>query len=314
MEKDLKYYLFSQPILFRLFLPMAKVYYYFLLKKWMSPKEYLLERYEKWMKRSPNWENPERWSDKLYWLKLYHTKPEFGMYADKFRVRDFIAEKWGEEHLIPLLYETDEPDNIRPENLPDIPFIIKTNHDSSGGIIVRDKYDKEHNWTAIRNTLRFNMAFNYYWNGREAQYRDIKPHIIVEKLLLDEQGNIPMDYKLHFFNGKLAITQVIRRKGEDFTITFYTKEWEKVPCKMVFEQDIFTPEPKNFKKMIALGEKVAKGFPNLRVDFYDVGGKLYFGELTFHIGGGNIRFEPDAYDFEFGKMLELPKKENLQPV
>ncbi|MCV6628471.1 MAG: glycosyl transferase [Flavobacteriaceae bacterium] len=306
MRKKIKNSIFENTFLFNLALPLAHLYYFFLLKKYLPAKWFLKSKFSQVMGHAPNFDSPITINEKLNWLKLNSTSTKDGRFADKYRVRSFIKELWGEEYLIPLLYETKNAADIQPKNLPDIPFIIKTNHDSSGGIIVMDKTDPTISWTMIRNTLRWNMAFNYYWNGREVQYKEVKPHIVVEQLLFNENGDIPEDYKLHYFNGKLAIVQVDTGRMKDHKRNLYDSQWNPIECSWEYPVGDWESRPELFENMRMLGETIAKDFSYIRVDFYNIGDKLYFGEITFHAGGGLGRFYPASFDAKFGEMLVLP--------
>lgn len=278
------------------------------MDKYLSQKQYLEKKFKKYFKYPLDLENPKTLNEKISWLKLHDRNPLMGPAADKYAVREYIKNKLGEKYLVPLLYTTLNPKDIKPENLPDVPCIIKVNHNSSGGIIVRDKYSPDVDYTYIKNTLRWNMSENYYWNGREPQYRNIIPRIIVEKLLMDDEGNIPFDYKFHFFNGKLAFAQVDSDRLTNHKRNLYSADWENLPCSWEYEKGKFIDKPVSFNEMKELGTILAQDFTYVRVDFYALGDKVFFGELTFHSDGGIGPFTPHEYDLKFGDMLVLPKK------
>ena len=146
--------------------------------------------------------------------------------ADKYAVREYVAERIGDEYLVPLLYHTDSPADITPENLPDAPFIVKTTHGSSGGIMVRDKSAID--WKALRESLRELLRTNYYLS-KEWPYKNIESRIVVEKLLLDRNGNIPFDYKIHCFHGQSRIIQVDLDRFIDHKRNLYDTEWRLQP-------------------------------------------------------------------------------------
>jgi hypothetical protein len=290
---------------FHIIHPFLEFYRYFSYKKYYSTEKYLKLKYKEIFGKELDLKNPKTFNDKINWLKLNEVKPIQTICADKFKVRDFIAEKIGSEYLIPLFFSTKYPSEIIPENLPDEPFIIKVNHDSSGGIIVKNKNDIK-DWKKIQSSLRWKMNDNFYWNCREPQYKNIKPHIIVEKLLLDEKGNIPADFKLHFFNGKLGIIQIDSDRLSYHKRNLYDPDWNHLDFIWEYEQGIITSKPAMLDSMKMLGEKIAKDFIYVRVDFYLIFDKIYFGEITFHPGGGYDIFKPEKFDLEVGKLLELP--------
>ncbi|MHA7864098.1 ATP-grasp fold amidoligase family protein [Flagellimonas marinaquae] len=255
------------------------------------------------MGRELDLENPRTLNEKINFLKIYERHPLLPIAADKYKVRDYIKKTIGEEYLIPLVLHTKNPEDIVPENLPDYPVIIKTNHNSSGGIIVKDKSSMD--WKAKRKLLAKLLRENHYYSTREWQYKDIEPRIVVEKLMTDTKGNIPDDYKLHCFNGKLVFTQVDLDRHTDHKRNLYDVEWNQIPCKWIYENGAEVTQPDNYLKMKELAEIIAQDFTYVRVDFYSIGASIFFGELTFHSDSGFGKFIPDSYDSEFGKMLDI---------
>lgn len=251
-----------------------------------------------------NLKNPKTFNEKVSWLKLNDRTPLHTISADKFKVREYIAKKIGNEYLIPLILNTNNPQDIVQEKLPDFPIIIKTNHNSSGGIIIKDKQSV--NWKRVRFDLKKLLHENYFYSSREWQYKNIKPSIVVEKLLLDENGNIPYDYKMHCFNGKLVFTQVDLDRQTNHTRNLYDNYWKFIPCKWIYKNGKQIEKPATYDKMQLLAEKIAEDFIYVRVDFYVIQKKLFFGELTFHSESGYGKFEPESYDQYFGSLLNLP--------
>ncbi|MFD2823595.1 ATP-grasp fold amidoligase family protein [Lacinutrix iliipiscaria] len=289
---------------FALIQPFKNIYEY-LRYALVSDTALINKEFVKNLGYKPNLENPQTFNEKLQWLKLNDRTPLHTICADKYKVRDYVKEKIGEEYLIPLVFETKNPRAIVPENLPDYPVIIKTNHDSSGGIIVRDK--SQHNWINVQNTLAKFLNINYYHRFKEWQYKNIERRIVVEELLMDKSGDIPFDYKMHYFNGKLEFTQVDIDRQKDHRRNLYDANWNLLDVQWVYKTGNDVERPKLFDKMIELGEKFAQDFCYLRVDFYHVNDKIYFGELTFHAESGSGAFNPKHYDDDFGKRLKLHK-------
>jgi len=253
--------------------------------------------------------NPETLNEKINWLKLYNKEDIHTLIADKYRVRSYITEKIGAQFLIPLLYHTDNSDDIIPENLPNSEFIIKTNHDSSGGIIVRDKTAVD--WPKTRKRFKKLLKENNFYSTREWQYKNIVPHLVVEKLLTNEDGSIPDDYKLHCFNGKVQFIGVdLDRHKENRARNLYDINWNLMSCNWGRPNGKNLPKPSNFDEMIKLAEKLAEGFIYLRVDFYSVEGKTYFGELTLHQSSGFRKFWQHECDEKLGKLLDISALKN----
>ena len=269
-----------------------------------SEKETIRWRFKHNFGRELDVENPQTLNEKINWLKLNDRGPLHTKCADKFSVRDYIASKIGTKYLIPLLYHTENPKELIPENLPEIPFIIKTNHDSGGVFIVRDKSKLDYKKAQLDFKRYLNN--NYYQESKEWQYKDIEPRILVEKLLLDQEGKIPFDYKMHCFNGKLNFTQVDLDRQENHTRNLYDEKWNFIPCQWKYKNGRQIERPSNYDEMKRLAEEIAKDFIYVRVDFYSVQDQIFFGELTFHPESGLSRFDPPKYDLIFGKQLCLP--------
>ncbi len=276
------------------------------LRTALLPEKYRLERrFKRILGYSLDLDRPVTLNEKIQWLKLYDRTELHPICADKYAVRDYIKQKIGEEYLISLVFHSDDPAQIKADKFPDYPFIIKTNHDSSGGIIVWKKEDV--NWDEVREIFRKRMKSNYAIFGKgEWQYASIKPMIIAERLLITEDGSIPADFKMHCFNGSLKFTQVDLDRQTNHTRNLYDRDWNYIPVSWLYKNGREVTKPSVYEKMVQLAEKLAKEFIYLRVDFYVVSGNIYFGELTFHSDSGNGKFIPEEWDTTFGNMLKLP--------
>lgn len=276
------------------------------LRTALLPEKYRLKRrFKRIMGYTLNLEKPVTLNEKIQWLKLYDRTELHPICADKYAVRDYIKEKIGEEYLIPLVFHSYDWRDIKPENFPEYPFIIKTNHDSSGGEIVWDKKDVD--WDKVRNQFRKRLKSNYAIFGKgEWQYADIKPMIIAEKLLVTADGGIPADFKMHCLNGNLEFTQVDLDRHKDHTRNLYDKAWNLLPVEWIYENGPDLEKPLVYSKMVELAEFLAKDFICLRVDFYVLQEKIFFGELTFHSDSGYMKFDPKEWDTTFGNKLKLP--------
>lgn len=258
---------------------------------------------------------PKTLNEKIQWLKLYDRNEAYAQYADKFAVRELIGNLFGAEYLIPLVFQTDNWLDIKEENLPDTPFIIKPNHSCGDYVIVRDKNTVD--WRKLKMDCRFWMLKDYYILSQEYQYKHIKRKVVVELLLQDNMGRIPNDYKLHFINGKLVFIYVsVDREGENKR-NIYDPNWQLLEFSWLSkEKNPETtkgnniPRPLSLDKMKQFGEVVASRFPLVRVDFYDIEGHLYFGEVTLYHGSGFDIFTPGKYDQMFGRMLRIGKNGN----
>ena len=278
------------------------------LYKGMDDAEYLMRLYHACSGKNLNLDNPKTLNQKLQWLKLYDRKPEYTVMSDKYAVRAYIAEKLGEEYLIPLLGVWDDPEDIDFAALPD-KFVLKCNHNSSMGMCIckdKSKLDSE----KIKRELKKGLQQDYYLTGREWPYKDIKRRIIAEQYMESSADDLP-DYKIHCFNGEPRMILVCRDrfKATGLTEDFYTQSWERLPLKRpnVPNASEQIHKPAQLEKMLEMAKILAKDIPFVRVDFYEINGKIYFGEITFFPASGMVPFEPEQWDETFGSWLKLPK-------
>lgn len=257
-----------------------------------------------------NLDNPVTFSEKIQWLKLYNRRPEYTVYADKLKVRDYIKKTIGEEYLIPLIGAWDSPDEIDFDALPE-QFVLKCNHNSGTGMFIckdKSRMDKE----SVVNNLKKGLQENYYKKFREWPYKDIPRKVICEKFIVDSKTNELRDYKFFCFNGKPMIVDVIseRKVGvEDERIDFYDMDGNHLDMKYEeFRNSDVQPElPVNFELMKQLAEKLAAGKPFVRIDLYEADSKVYFGEITFYPSSGFKPFSPDDWDKKMGSWINLEK-------
>ena len=250
-----------------------------------------------------NLQNPKTLNEKINWLKINDRSEIHTAASDKYAVREYIKSKIGYQYLIPLLYHTTNASDLTQENLPDLSFIIKATHNSSGGVIVRDK--SKINWDKVQISFKRLLKENYFYSSREWQYKNITPRIVVEKLLTNKDGSIPTDYKFHCFNGKLGFVQVDLDRHIGHKRNLYDVNWEFIPCIWKYPNGKKEDKPDSFDKMKNLAETIAMDFLYIRVDFYCIDDKIYFGELTFHSESGLGKFSPPEYDLKFGNLLNL---------
>jgi len=256
--------------------------------------------------------NPQTLNEKIQWFKLNDRTPLHTLCADKYAVRGYIKEKIGEEYLVPLIFKTKNPNDLKPENLPDFPFIIKTSHSSSRYHIIKDKYFV--NWKSVRKDFTKWLKENIYYTRREWQYKNIIPRIIVEKLLLDSNNQIPFDYKFHCFNGEVKMVQVdLYRGSNNHCRNWYYPNWETCPFKWsaVINGHITDPiphyikPPEKLNKLISFSTSLSKDFRYARIDWYNIDDKIYFSEITFYHDGGFRPILPPKWDMLLGRDLYL---------
>ena len=267
--------------------------------RYISDERYLKLFFKAHQGKKLNLDDPKTYNEKLQWLKLFDRCEEYTMMSDKYLVRDFIKEKIGDEYLIPLLGVWDKASDIDYSKLPD-QFVLKCNHDSGSVIICKDK--KTFNKVIAEKKLRKALKKQYFWKSREWNYKNIKPRIIAEKYMVDETGNDLKDYKLFCFSGEPKFIQVDAGRFVDHVRNFYTTEYG---CKN--DKELVIEKPEKLAEMLNLARILSKDIIHVRVDFYISNGNIYFGELTFHHGGGVMRIEPWSYDVLWGNYLELGK-------
>ena len=253
--------------------------------------------------------NPVSFNEKLQWLKLNDHREIYTICADKLRVRNYVAQKLGEEYLIPFLGSWETADEIDFDELPQ-QFVIKCNHNSGLGMcICKDK--EKLDLPEVRQKLQEGLEENYFLRGREWSYLDIPRRIVAEAFLSDGSGSLA-DYKIHVFNGKPRFILVCADRFDESGLTedFYTPDWEHMDIRRPGIPNAKKPQPKPelLEEMLTCAEKLSQGFPFVRVDFYVCGGKIYFGEMTFYPASGMVPFDPPEWDETFGSWLQLPTK------
>lgn len=273
----------------------------------ISDEKYIYIKYKLKFKKILNLKNPETFTEKIQYRILKDKKNAYTNLTDKYLVREYIKEKIGEKYLIKLLGVYEKVEDIDYNKLPD-KFVLKCNHDSGSVIICKDKlsFDKKE----AHKKLRFYLKRNYYYQTRETHYKNIKPLIICEEFL-EENNKAPIDYKYHCLNNDIQFIQVDISRFEDHKRNNFDKNWKLTPF-------IFGPKeynfdnnservrkPESFEKMKELSLKIAEDFDYCRVDFYEVNGKIYFGEITFTPGGGMEIFSPIEWDYKIGKLWNL---------
>jgi len=230
-------------------------------------------------------------------------------------VRRFVAERIGSEHLIPLLVSGNTVTREMFDLLP-YQFVIKANHGSAMNKIVQNKKDVDYK-DLKKETDRW-LSRNFYMGSRETQYRNIPPFVIAEKLMLDENGEIPKDYKIHCFNhrgSKHFVIQVDSDRFNGHVRDYYTSDWERIYLTVKYPNSQKAEpleKPPALDNIIKLADMLAQGFSYVRVDLYAINGKVYFGEMTFTPGSGFERFVPHSMDEKWGEWFDLPRQLSLQ--
>ncbi len=264
---------------------------------------FLLRRYARIHGKPLNLTNPQTFTEKLFWRMVTWNQGDmplrFRELADKYAVRAHVAHHVGEEYLVKLLWHGNDPRAIPFDRLP-TEYVIKPNHAAGQVIIVRGEADREE---IIRQVSGW-LANDYYWHGREAQYYGIPPRILIEEYLTDENGNPPFDYKVYCFNG--VPEHILVRNHTHDICPFFDTAWNLLDVSdEVGAARPWVPKPGNLDQMLALAEKLSVGIGYVRLDFYNLKGRVYFSEFTFTPAGGIIKYDPECWDLRLGEKWDL---------
>ncbi|WP_106477819.1 ATP-grasp fold amidoligase family protein [Phytohalomonas tamaricis] len=279
-----------------------------------SDRQEAIRQYQKRFGHPPSLENPTSWSEKLTRFKLEADRPLYRQLADKLAVRDFVAAQIGEEYLIPLIDSAPRLSRKMFDALPEA-FVIKANHGSAMNHIVFNK--AQVSFAQLRQETDRWISRNFYCGSRETQYRQIPRRVLVERLMTDRNGTVPVDYKFHCFrkNGKpYIIVQVDSDRFDDHCRDYFTADWQRLPLKVKYPN---SPEgrhpvrPEQLDALLQAATTLANGFAYVRVDLYVVQGRVYFGEMTFTPGSGFERFEPPTFDRAWGDLFDLEHQLSL---
>lgn len=258
--------------------------------------------------RKLNLKNPKRYTEKIQWYKLNYRTPLMTKCADKYTVREYIESKGLGDILNELYGVYDSVEEIDFEKLPN-KFVLKTTNDSHTNIFCNDKENSD--IEEIKKELNYYMKSRPKISlGREWVYKNSKRRIICEKLLeRDNNGDLP-DYKFFCFNGKVYCLYVMIDyvdNNAEGKLEFYDRDFKDLNARRKdFKKiDRKIEKPKNFERMVEYAEILSKDFPHVRVDFYDLNGKIIFGEMTFYNASGYTEFEPDEFDFKLGEQFKI---------
>jgi hypothetical protein len=272
----------------------------------ISDKLFLKYKFRVLMHKKLDLKNPKTYNEKLQWLKLYDRKPAYSAMVDKAEAKRVVANLIGEQHIIPTLGVWEKFDDIDFDKLPD-QFVLKTTHGCGGVIICKDKAKLDS--TTARKEINFSFKHNYFTYGREWPYKNVKPRIIAEQLMVDESGIELKDYKFFCFDGEPKAMFIATDRPHDTRFDFFDMDFKHLPFTNGHENATkIIHKPQNFELMIELARKLSTGIPHVRVDLYNINGKVYFGELTFFHWGGMVPFEPEEWDYTFGSWINLPLK------
>ena len=276
------------------------------LLNFLSDEAYVKKEFKLNMGYDLDLSNPRTFNEKLQWLKLNDRQEKYTTMVDKFEAKKYVGEIIGEEYIIPTIgiYE-----NVNEINFVELPnqFVIKCTHDSGGIIICKDK--KKLNIESAKSKINKFLKRKFYYVHREWPYKNVKPRIIIEKYMKDKNSSSMKDYKFFCFNGKPEIMYLSEGLENHKTaeMSFFDMDFNLVDCKRKDYRPLhYKPnKPANFEKMKQFASILSKDIPHVRVDFYEINGKLYFGELTFFTASGYIPFHDDKWNKKLGDMIDL---------
>lgn len=269
----------------------------------LNDKLYLKILYKKEIGKKLNLDNPQTFNEKLQWLKLNDRKDIYTTMVDKYEAKKYVANIIGEEYIIPTIGVYDKFDDIDFDSLPN-QFVMKCTHDSGSYVICSDK--KKLDKLEAKRKIEKAFKKNYFYSHREWPYKNVKPRIIIEKFLKDDESNNLTDYKYFCFNGKAKIMYIGKDASKNSTTDFFDMEYNHLPIKIRDPQAKIMPErPKQFEEMRELAEKLSQEIPHLRVDFYVINDKIYFGEMTFYHMGGFTELKPYDWNKKMGDWIIL---------
>lgn len=249
--------------------------------------------------------NPKSFNEKLQWLKLYDKNPLYTVLVDKIEVKEYVRKIIGDQYVIPTLGVWNRASDIDFDNLPN-QFVLKCNHDSGSISICLDK--SSYNYSAAVNRLNVGLKSDYYFTGREWPYKHVNKRILAEKYLSPKDNTDLKDYKFFCFNGVVKFLKVDFDRRTNHKANYYDVNWNLLNF---YETDFPSDpsavihKPVSLIKMIELAEVLSRGIPFIRIDFYEINERPYFGEMTFFPAAGFGKFSPRNADNEIGDMLNL---------
>lgn len=274
----------------------------------MSDKFYLSVLWKMVMGYEIDWRHPKTFNEKLQWLKLHDHNPLYTTLVDKYRVKQWVADRIGDKYIIPTLEVFNSVDDVDLERLPD-QFVLKCNHDSGSVFICKDK--SKFNLEAVQDRIKLAFDTNFYWEGREWPYKNVRKCLFAEKYLEEERGAGSFgglrDYKFFCFDGIPRIMYIANDRAESPTTDFFDMDFNHLPVLMKDPPSSLPIKmPDCFTEMKELAVILSKGLPHVRVDFYEHHKRVLFGEMTFYHNSGFSLVRPNQWNLKMGEWITLP--------
>lgn len=270
-------------------------------------KVFLSLKYRKTFGYFPDWKHPKTFCEKITWLKLYDRNPQYTQMVDKYAVKEYVAGIIGQQYVIPTLGVWDKAEEIDFDSLPN-QFVLKATHDSGRVVICSDKAKLDRK-EAVR-VMKESLARDFYAVTREWPYKHVKRRIIAEEFIAPMKDNAPADlpdYKFFCFNGKVNCFKIDFGRNTEHHANYYNPQGELLPFGEACYPPIYDHReeiPSNLTEMISIAEKLSREHRFLRVDLYNVHGRIYFGELTFYPGSGVSAFTDNHWDLTMGEWIK----------
>lgn len=271
----------------------------------LNDEIYLKMLFKERLGYSLNLDDPKTFNEKLNWIKLNDRKPIYTTMVDKCEAKKYVASIIGDKYIIPTIGVWEKFEDINFDKLPN-QFVLKCTHDSGGLVICREKATLDID--KARHKINRALKENYYLVGREWPYKNIKPRIIAEKYMADgkDEKKALTDYKFYTMNGKVRAVMIVTDRGVSTKADYFDRNFNRLNFTWGYPNSgKQLSKPANYEKMIELAEQLAVETIEVRVDFYDINGDIYFGELTFFDGSGLQKIEPIEWDYKLGSWLEL---------
>lgn len=287
-----------------------RLYIRFLKKisKFLNDEFYIKVLYQLRMNRKLNLSNPRTFNEKLQWLKLNYKAPILTIMADKYEAKVYVQSIIGDKYIIPTIGIWDKFEDINFKELPNS-FVLKTTHDQGGVVICKDL--STFDITKANVKLNKHLKSNLFDISREWPYKNIHPRIIAEKFMVDSKSGELKDYKFFCFNGEPKLLYVAsgrQDKQNGLTFDYFDMDFNKLDITQAYGHSKNPiKKPETFDEMVFISKKLSEGLPHVRVDLYEINGKIYFGELTFFHHGGFVPFKPEYWDDILGSYITLPK-------
>lgn len=274
----------------------------------LPDKMYLQLFYFATTRKFIDFKNPKGFNEKLQWLKVNDRRPEYSQLVDKLAVRDHISKILGEEYLFPLLGKWESFDDIDFDALPE-QFVMKCNHDSGSTKVIKNKSSlTAEEINEMKEFYSKRLKQDFYYAGREYPYKGIKPYIIAEQLMIDETAPEKSieDYKFFCFNGEPKVMFIATDRATDCKFDFFDMNFNHLDLVNIHPNaDKPIPKPEKFDEMKELAAKLSQGMRHVRIDLYELNGKIYFGEYTFFHGGGFQLCHPEKWERQLGDWIDI---------